>query len=195
MRLTLSLLFPSVLVACGGPSYSRGSEDPSLDEPAMSTRLDRADLNEALDRWYEAFSTSRFVEEVTPRTSKIAILRIDNDTSEHIGSSLRNLIEGIETKLVNDRVFDVVSNDQLVADAITQERIRDLGESVDYETVAALGNEFGIQYFVHGRVGDNAEITRDSCRVQYFLFLKVTEVETTKRVFQLQIPITKQVDG
>jgi hypothetical protein len=194
MRLTLSLLFLTSLVACGGPSYKRGSDDPDIDEPAMSTRLDRADLDEALDRWYEAFSGSPFVAEVIPRERKIAILRIDNDTSEHIGSALRNLIDGIETKLVNDRVFEVVSNDLLVADAITQERLRDLGESVDPETVAALGKEFGIQYFVHGRVGETTEKTQDTRRVQYFLFLKVTEVATTQRVFQLQIPITKQIE-
>ena len=149
----------------------------------------------AMEQWYAAFNDSAFVKEIPQRERKIAILGIENDTSEHIGSALRNLIELVETHLVNDRVFQVVSNDTIVADAIAQERIRDLGESVDPETVAMLGKEFGIHYFVHGRVGETAEKTRDTRRIQYFLFLKVTEVATTQRVFQLQIPITKQVEG
>ncbi len=193
IRLTLALLALTVLAACG-PTFSRASDDPSIDEPAMSVRLDRADLDVALASWYEQFSDSGFVAEVPKNERKIAILSIENDTSEHIGSALRNLIEGMETKIVNDRVFQVVSNDDLVADAITQERLRDLGENVDATTIAALGKEFGIHYFVHGRVGETAEKVSDTRRVQYFLFLKVTEVATTQRVFQQQIPITKQVE-
>ena len=43
--------------------------------------------------------------------------------------------------------------------------------------------------------GETAEKTRDRRRVQYYLFLKVTEVETRRNVFQKQIDITKQVSG
>ena len=64
------------------------------------------------------------------------------------------------------------------------------------ETIAALGKEYGIHYFINGRVGDTAEKTSDKRRVQYFLFLRVTEVSTKRIVFQEQVDdITKLMEG
>lgn len=181
-------------MACGA-TVTRGSVDPSIDEKALSTKLDRVDLEEALGKWYSEFDNSKFVLNVDQPDRKLAILHIDNDTSEHIESALQNLIESFETKMVNDGIFDVVSNDDIAANAIMKERLRGLGDNVDPGTVAALGKEFGVHYFVHGRVGETTEKLRDVKRVQYYLFLKVTEVATTKRVFQSQVPITKQIEG
>lgn len=181
-------------LACS-PTVKRGTDYPSIDEAALSTRLDRVDLEEALSDWYQQFDNSKFVLNIEADDRKIAILAIDNDTSEHIDSGLRNLIESFETKLVNDGVFDVVSNDTLAADAIMRERVRGVGDDVDPETVAALGKEYGVHYFVHGRIGETTEKLGDRKRVQYYLFLKVTEVATTKRVFQSNVPITKQISG
>lgn len=191
----LPLVACLLALACSGPTYTRGSEDPSIDEAALSTGLDRKDLGLALDQWFADFQQSRLVREIPADDRKIAILSIENDTSQHIASALQNLIEGFETRLVNDGVFEVVSNDTLVGDAIMKERLRDLGDDVDPATVAALGKEFGIHYFVHGRVGETAEKSQDIKRVQYYLFLKVTEVATNRRVFQEQVPITKQMEG
>lgn len=180
-------------LACSGPSYQRGSDDPSIDKAAMSTRLDRADLELALDKWYAAFQESGFVRDLGPGNPSISVLEIANDTSEHIGSALRNLITSVETDLVNNGRFAVISNDQIATSAILKERLR--GDSVDADTMAALGKEFGVLYFVHGRVGETTEKTEDARRVQYYLFLKVTEVETRRNVFQKQIDITKQISG
>lgn len=182
------------LAACGTTVIS-DQDDPTVDDYALSTRLDRRDLTVALDSWYDEFDGSKFVMNIDAADRKIAILSIDNDTSEHIDSALRNLIESFETKLVNDGVFDVVSNDSIVADAIMKERVRGLGDNIDPAMVAALGKEFGIHYFVHGRVGETTEKLSDEKRVQYFLFLKVTEVATTRRVFQSEVPITKRISG
>ncbi|GJM23349.1 MAG: penicillin-binding protein activator LpoB [Planctomycetota bacterium] len=188
---TLTLLTCcALLTGCFGPSVVRG---PGADEAALSTKLDRVDLEGALDSWYQEFDSSKFAMSIDSADRKIAILSIDNDTSEHIDSGLRNLIESFETKLVNDGVFAVVSNDTLAADAILRERKRSLGDDVDSATIAALGKEFGIHYFVHGRIGETTEKLGDRKRVQYYLFLKVTEVATTRRVFQSEVPITKQI--
>lgn len=195
MPRTLIIALLSGLAACSSPTIQRGSDDPQIDEAALSTRLDRVDLDRALDQWYEQFRASKFALDVPADNRRLAVLEIDNDTSEFIGSALRNLIEAVETEIVNDGVFDVLSNDEIARDAIMQERLRSLGDTVDPETVAALGRELGVHYFVHGRVGETAEKTRDKKRIQYFLFLKVTEVATTRIVFQQSIPITKQIQG
>jgi hypothetical protein len=195
MRCTLLCVSLLSLVACGGPTFTRGSDDASIDEAALSTKLDRADLNQALDSWAETFQASPFYLEVSKASRKIAVLGIENNSSEHIGSALQILTDGVETRLVNSGIFDVISRDTLVADAIMEERLRTLGDNVDPETVAALGKEFGIHYFVHGKVSDISEKTGDRRRVQYGMFLKVTEVATSRRVFQLEVPLTKQLDG
>jgi len=193
--LILIAVLMSSLAGCSSPTYQRGSDDPGIDEAALSTRLDRVDLDRALDQWYEQFQASKFYLDVPAENRRVAVLEIDNDTSEFIGSALRNLIESVETQLVNGGVFDVLSNDEIARDAIMEERLRSLGDAVDPETVAALGRELGVHYFVHGRVGETAEKTQDRKRIQYFLFLKVTEVATTRIVFQQRIPITKQIQG
>ena len=189
---SVSLALAFMLGACG-PTIQRGTDDPSIDEAAMSTRLDRVDLEKALGDWYTEFSGSKFLARQDGGQSTIAVLRIDNDTSEHIGSSLRNLIDSVETRLVNDGDFSVVSNDAIAKEAVAAEFMR--GDAVDASTMAALGKQLGVHYFVSGRVGESAEKTSDARRVQYFLFLRVVEVETVRNVFQAQIDITKQISG
>jgi hypothetical protein len=193
MMLTLAALMLSV--ACGGPSYERGVDDPSIDEEALSTRLDRADLQLALDQWWSKFEGSPFVSGVGSDRPNIAILRISNDTSEHVSGALGNLLNSIETKLVNMNRWNVIDNSALTADGVMAERIRSVSDSVDPDTIAALGKEYGIHYFINGRVGDTAEKTSDKRRVQYYLFLRVTDVATKITVFQEQIDdITKLME-
>ena len=193
MMLTLTALMLSV--ACGGPSYERGVDDPSIDEEALSTRLDRSDLQLALDQWWSKFEGSPFVSDVGSDRPNIAILRISNDTSEHVSGALHNLLNSIETKLVNMNRWNVIDNSALTADGVMAERIRSVSDSVDPDTIAALGKEYGIHYFINGRVGDTAEKTSDKRRVQYYLFLRVTDVATKVTVFQEQIDdITKLME-
>ncbi|HTE05131.1 MAG TPA: hypothetical protein VK824_02965 [Planctomycetota bacterium] len=190
-----ALLLPVLLVpACFGPSFSRGSEDPSIDEPALSTRLDKVDLELALAKWNAGLEASPFVKSLGERRPSIAILRIANDSSEHISGSLDSLLNSAETRLVESGQWSVVDNSTLSSDAIIAERLRDLGDEVDDATIAALGKEFGIEYFVNGRVSDVAEKSEDVRRVQYQLFLRVTEVSTKLIRYQATINITKQVE-
>ena len=182
------------LVACSGPTYQRGSDDPSIDEAALSTKLDRVDLETALDEWYEQFAESRFVTDANPADPQsISVLSIKNNTSEHISSALRALIQSVETKLVNSGVFDVVANDQQALAAIDGALAG--GDSVDPATLAEAGKRLGVRYFIYGDVGDTTEKTKDRRRVQYYLFLKVVEVETGRLIFQQKIDKTKQIKG
>ncbi|RKY17646.1 MAG: hypothetical protein DRQ55_15265 [Planctomycetota bacterium] len=193
LRHALLAVFLILFMACSGPTVQRGTDDPDIDQTAMSTRLDRADLEHAMDKWLTTFDASGFVHNLPSGNRTISVLEIKNETSEHIGSALRTLITSVETKLVNGGVFDVVANDDVLKSAIVQERLR--GDMVDPDTMAALGKELGVNYFVHGRVGDTTEKLQDARRVQYTLFLKVTEVATRRTVFQEQIDITKQISS
>ena len=183
----------SLLPACFGPSVSRASEDPEIDEPALSTGLDRVDLELALKTWVDDFEQSSFVRGLTRRPS-IAVLKIENLTSEHISGAMDSLLDACEVHLVRSGSWNVVDNTNLVRDAILAERLRDMGDSVDSETIAALGKEYGIEYFVNGRVRDNTEKLGDVRRVQYFLFLRVTEVATARVLHAEEVEVTKQYE-
>ncbi len=176
-------------------TFTRSADDPSIDEPALSTRFDRADLDRAVAEWWVGFRDSPFVSGLGLKRPSIAVLNIANDTSEHIGGALDNLLNMVETRLVNSEQFSVVDHTALTRDANLAERLRQLGDAVDPDTRVALGKEFGIAYFVNGRVGETAEKHGDVRRVQYYLFLRVTDVSTNLVKYQWQVDLTKQQDG
>lgn len=192
--LPLGLVLLLTLAACGGPSFSGTRTDATIDDAVLSTRLDRKDLEGALDTWYAAFESDPYIAEIPEDRRTLAILQIRNRTSEYIGGTLEALIQSFETRVVNGRHFKVVAQDELVRDAILAEQLRSTDPGVDPATVAQLGKAFGVHYFVHGNVRDQVEVTADVKRVQYFLTLSVTSVEESLRVFQLEVPITKQVE-
>ena len=194
LPLLAGTLCAALLAACSGPEYTRASDDPSIEEPPLSTRLDRKDLDLAFTQWEQGLQGSSFVRGLS-RTPSIAILSIRNDTSEHIGGALDNLLSTAETQLVNSGDWNVVETARFVQDAVLAERLRDMGDAVDPATAAALGKEFGIEYFVAGRVGDTTEKSEDVRRVQYYLFLKVIDVSTMLVKYQARVDITKQVEG
>ena len=191
-RLGPALLAAALLAGCSGPEFTRASEDPEIEDPALSTRLDRKDLDLAVSAWVDELSRSAFVKELPPRKPSIAILVIENATSEHISGALEALLSSAETLLVQSGLFSVVDNTTLMRDAVLAERLRDAGDAVDPATAAALGKEYGIEYFVSGRVWDTAEKTDDVRRVQYHLFLRVTDVATLRVMHQTQVDVTKQ---
>ena len=193
---TSGVVVLAVSLAAGGcgPTFTRASDEPEIDDPAMSTRLDRRDLELALEQWLTGLEASPFMVSLPRDKPTIAILKIANDTSEHIGGALDNLLNSMETKLVNSGVWTVVDNSRLATDANMAERLRQLGDTVDPQTRVALGKEYGIHYFVLGRVGEGVEEVKDTRRVQYFLFLRVTDVATNQIKYQDQVDLTKQVE-
>lgn len=183
------------LVPACGPTFQRGSDDPSIDSAALSTSLDAADLEQALGEWYDTFLKSPRIQALPAEQRTIAMLQIGNDTSQYIAPQMQALIEAFETKVVNDGFFRVVTRDKIASSAILQEREKSFTDAVDPGTIAALGREFGVHYVVTGRISDNVEKTSSRKRVQYFLTLRVASVETSELVYQNQVQITKQVEG
>ncbi|MHC4846502.1 MAG: hypothetical protein ACYTCU_10115, partial [Planctomycetota bacterium] len=120
----------SLLPACFGPSVTRASDDPEIDEPAMSTGFDRVDLELALETWIEDFEESSFVRGLD-RQPSIAVLKISNQTSEHISGALDSLLDSCEVHLVRSGHWNVVDNTDLSRNAIIAERLRNMSDSVD----------------------------------------------------------------
>ena len=195
MRILLLLTLALTLLACGGPTptYVRGDEIAGLDDPAMGVGLDRADLQTFFDEhmhdfyasnWYELLDTADQFPGPT-----VAILPMENQTTEHLDSQLNWFIGLVETELVNTGVFTVVA--QQMRDQILEELEMQQGDAFDQARAVAVGNQLGVRYFVTGRVMDNSERTANARRVQYTMILQVLDVETGAIAWQNQEDLTK----
>jgi len=199
MRRLLSLasiaaLTASLAACSGSPAYVRGSDNPDIDEYAMSTGLDKKDLENlfgqnsksllesgAMRRWREMSREGK-----EPR---LAIFPVKNETSEHVDSQLQALLSKFETDLVNSGYVTVVSYENQTA--MVEEIKKQQSAAFDPDKAAQLGRQLGVQYFITGKVYDSAEKTGDERRVQYFLFMQAIEVETGAIRWQNEANLTK----
>ena len=156
--------FLSFSLGCG-PTYVRDTDVDDLDETAMSTGLDRKDLDrlfaENLESLFGSKLASAWAQSANTSMATVAIEPFVNETSEHIDSQLEALLSKLETQLVNG------------------------GD------VAVLEDPARAQFLITGKAYDSAEKTSDARRVQYFLFMKVVDTETGAVRWQNEAALTK----
>ena len=182
-----------LLGGCAGPRAVRGQDTPGLDEAAMSTSLDRKDLEKALKINMEALRTSRLMAQwQAERDPTVGVLPLRNETSEHIDSALNALMTEIESQLVNFAPVRVISLEDQPA-LIEEIRVQQQSGAYDQSRVAAWGRQIGVRYIVSGKVFATDERTESARRVQYYLFIRAVAVETGEILFQNQAPITKAI--
>ncbi len=189
----LLVLIAALSGACGGgPRAVRGSDVAGLDDEAMGTGLDRRDLQLMLHENMESLQSSALVRrwESEDRPA-VAVLSMRNDTSEHIDSVLNALITEVETSLVNAGHVRVISRDS--QPAMIAEVEKQQSDAFDASTVSRLGNQVGVRYFVTGRVYNADERQSGERRVQYFLFMRVLDVETGDILWQNSAAVTKAI--
>ncbi|MCA9601271.1 MAG: penicillin-binding protein activator LpoB [Polyangiales bacterium] len=187
----VSLLAP-LGAGCGGGVHAvRGEDTPGLDAAAISTGLDRRDLqrlaNENLEKLRVAPVVQRWAQ--MPERPSVAVLPIRNETSEHIDSALAALISDIETYLINWGALRVISHES--QRALMEEIKLQSTDGFDQSKIASWGKQIGSQYFVTGKVFTTDERAGDQRRVQYYLFLQVLDVETGEILFQNKAAVTK----
>jgi uncharacterized protein (TIGR02722 family) len=177
-------------VGCGKPTPVRGEEVEGLDEEAMSTGLDRHDLQRMLHENMKALQTSaviaRWQQENRPT---VAVLPIRNETSEHIDSGLQSLISDVETTLINGGHVRVISHES--QGALMEEVRRQASGAFDQTQVAQWGRQVGARYFITGKIFSVDERRDDERRVQYSFFMQVIEAETADILFQNRSSVTK----
>lgn len=188
----LLLLAAPLLVDCGGPRAVRGEEVAGLDDQAMSTGLDKRDLDKLLHDNMQALQTSAVVQRWEKEDRpQVSVVPLRNETSEHIDSSLDALISEIETTLVNAghvRVISMMDQPKLV-----EEIKRQYSGAFDPSKVAGWGKQVGAKYIVTGKVFSNDERQSGERRVQYFMFIQVLDVETGDILFQHKSGVTKAI--
>jgi PBP1b-binding outer membrane lipoprotein LpoB len=200
LRLLLALALPAMSVTTlgckvkavrGGP----GTENPNLDEGAMSTTLDRVDIDYLVDENLASMFGSgwwaRDVQSAMSNPPIVAIWPIKNATSMHLDDQMLTLLSQIETKMVNSGAVNVVSRErqsEMVAEAQMQN-----SDLFDPATAARLGAQLGAKYYITGKLTSNEERLNDVRRVQYSLFIQVIEVETSLVKFQFTSERSKAI--
>jgi hypothetical protein len=189
--LALVLGVSATAIGCG-PKAVRGEEVEGLDDQAMSTGLDRRDLQKLLQENMKALENApvlkRWESEQMPA---VAVLPLRNETTEHIESTLDALISDIETTLVNAGHVRVISMEQqgkLIAEIRQQ-----YSGAFDPGQISTWGKQIGARYIVTGKVFTSDERQDGERRVQYFMFIQVLEVETGQILFQHKSAVTKAI--
>lgn len=198
-RLILAPLTLALALAAGSgcrPKAVRGgegTENPNLDNAAMSTGLDRVDLEDLMKKNMAQLTTSPIWNNWKGAQSPpvVAIWPIKNDTSEHLDDQMLTLLSDMETELINGGVVAVVSRErqqEMMAEANMQQ-----GADFNPAMAAQIGRQIGAQYFLTGKLQAVDERQKGERRVQYTLFMQVIEVENSLVRFQTKSERTKAI--
>jgi uncharacterized protein (TIGR02722 family) len=184
------LVLASTLAGCG-PTYVRGNQVEGLDDPAMSTGIDKRDIEQLLHENLKALMdspTARGWAQSGARPT-LAIYPLANETSEHIDSQLQALLSDVETFMVNSGLVTVVSVErqrQMIAEIEKQH-----GGGFDPNHIAEYNRQLGAQYYLTGKVFTADERAEDERRVQYFMFMQLIDVATSAVLWQNKASFTK----
>jgi uncharacterized protein (TIGR02722 family) len=180
------------LGGCGGPRAVRGEEVAGLDDQAMSTGLDKRDLQKLLHQNMEALQSSAVVKRWEGENRPtVAVMPLRNETSEHIDGELEALLSDVETTLVNAGHVRVVSLER--QGQIMDEVRKQYGDGFDPAAISRWGKQVGAKYFFTGKVFTSDERMSGERRVQYYLFTQVLDAETSDIVFQYKSSLTKAI--
>lgn len=190
LAIPIVIAFMSTVLGCGA-NYVRGDEVEGLDDYAMSTGLDKRDLEKLFDENIKSLMDSAVVAKWKefPEPPVVSVFPIANETSEHIRDSLDALSSKMETQMINSGIATMIDHarqDQLIAEIQRQQ-----GGNFDESNSAQVGRQLGAKYFITGKVHDSSEKIKGERRVQYFLFMKVVEIETGVIRWQNEANLTK----
>jgi penicillin-binding protein activator len=190
----LAVVLASALAAVGcGKEVVRGADDPSIDAHAVSTGLDKEDIQRSLRDTLNKLRVAPVMNEwrTTNPPPVVAVFPFQNSTSEHIDSMLDTILSETETWLLESNVVSVVARDrqnQMIREVEGQQN-----PVFNPANAAKYGKQLGAKYFITGKVSAADERSSDMRRVQYFLYMQVIDVETSAIRFQAKSEITKAV--
>ena len=191
-----SILVPAggcvILAGCGGPKAVRGEDVAGLDDQAMSTGLDKRDLQKLLHQNMEALQSSAVVKRwENENRPTVAVMPLRNETSEHIDGELEALVSDVETTLVNAGHVRVVSLER--QGQIMDEVRKQYSDGFDPKAISRWGKQVGAKYFFTGKVFTSDERMSEERRVQYYLFTQILDAETSDILFQYKSSLTKAI--
>lgn len=166
---------------CAEPRHVSDAQMARIDEPAMSLRLDRQDVQHLYETNLESLWKSELAAQweqsaAGDARAAVGVFPMSNHTGQEIDTALDALLAKFESALIQTDAVDVVSLEhwaELVAETERQ-------QSAAYEPgrVARVGRQIGARYILTGKAFDVAETVEGEERVQYLLVVQVIEVET-----------------
>ncbi len=177
----------------GGVAIVRGSQVEGLDDQAMSTGVDKRDIQQALHENLKSLMTSPTANGWAQDRSRptLAIYPLANETSEHIDGQLNALLSDVETYMVESNLVTVISVErqrQMIAEVEKQH-----GGGFDPRHVADYNRQLGAKYYVTGKVFTADERAFGERRVQYFMFMQLIDVATSAVLWQHKVEFTKAI--
>ena len=194
-RAALALVTATLGIAgCASHEYVRGTDDPSIDRAAMSTSLDKDDIERSLQTLLNQMRDAQVMTEWRVKAGQgdrqtVAVSPFINETSEHIDPQLDTMLSDTEGWLVQAQIARVVSQERQ-AEMIRQ--VEGAQHPVfDPRHIPQYGKQLGVKFFITGKVGASDERTEDARRVQYFIFMQIIDAETSEIRWQQKAYITK----
>jgi hypothetical protein len=193
-RLLFGLVVTIGAGGCANKEYVRGSDEPGIDQPAMSTGLDKDDIERTLQKLLNELREAAVMNEWRTKAGQndrqtVAIAPFFNETTEHIDPQLDVMLGETETWLAGSNVVRVISHERQ-ADMIRE--VEGAQHPVfDPRHIPQYGKQLGVKYFVTGKVGAADERTAEARRVQYFIFMQVIDTETSEIRWQQKAYLTK----
>jgi hypothetical protein len=190
LAFVLCVLF--IFSSCHTPTVTRGSDDPNVDERAISTGIDRKDWKLSLAQILQKLKTFSFYAEAQASGKKtVAVADFINESSNHI--QVEFLRQYAEEELLAMGCFRLVeeSKRSMLMQTLVKQN---LGSSIfDASTVAQQGRQLGVQYFLQGRVIGHKERGEGVVRTQYSVVLEFIDVSTAER-FPMSGDVSKQLE-
>jgi hypothetical protein len=190
----LFVVFTAGAGGCANKEYVRGSDEPGIDQPAMSTGLDKDDIERTLQKLLNELREADVMNEWRAKAGQqdrqtVAIAPFFNETTEHIDPQLDVMLAETETWLTGSNVVRVISHERQ-ADMIRE--VEGAQHPVfDPRHIPKYGRQLGVKFFVTGKVGAADERTAEARRVQYFIFMQVIDTETSEIRWQQKAYLTK----
>jgi penicillin-binding protein activator len=181
----------ATLPGCGGKEYVRDSTDKTIDNNAMSTGLDKDDIQRMLSENLNHLRNAPIMDLWRSHRGQdtVAVFPFQNETSEHIDSQLSTILSETETWLVEAGTVTMISRErqnQMIAEVEGHQNA-----VFNPAHVTQYGKQLGTKYFITGKVSSSDERSDGARRVQYFFFMQVLEVETGAIRWQHKAYITK----
>ena len=199
MKLRIISLFAAIgllfsLGCSGQPAFVRGSDVPELDNFALSTGMDKKDLERLFNENAKSLQESGIMRKwkrwsMEDKEASVSISQIANQTTEHIDGELKTLLSKFETQLANSGFVRVI--DQAAQLSLIENMKKQQSAAFDPDNAAQLGKAIGVKYIITGKLYTNDEKSGRERRVQYFLFMRVLEVETGAVRWQNEANLTK----
>lgn len=180
------------LVGGCGPSVVRGTEEPGIDRVALTTGLDKVDMDQMIKECLTSLAADSLLVEWRTRkpSPTVALFPFQNNSTEHVESTLESLAGVTESWLVEHKVsvIDRTLQPRMIAEIEGQ-----ANAAFNPAHVAQYGRQLGAKYFLTGRLQANDERTENARRVQYAFFMQAIEVETSAIKWQHRAFVTKML--